>query len=982
MASRDESGRESPSWEGAFRRLAENAPAVLFQFRMTPDGSYSLPFISERVQAMAGVPAEDVMRDPSALEAFLYPDDRAVVNRTVMESAARMEPFHLECRGLRKGEVVWVEAHAVPEPQPDGSILWDGILTDITQRRQAEEDLRESEERYHTFVQRSSEGIYRAELETPIPVHLPVEEQVDLFYDWTWVAECNQRFAEMYGADSPEELLGRRVEEFHGGRNHPGNREHVRRMVAAGYRVTGEETVESTLTGEVRYFSNSILGIIEDGMLMRIWGSQADITEQRRARIRLEETARRIARQNEIIARAASSPAAGEGDVAGLSAEITEAVATTFGIERVGVWLFNGARTELVCLDLFEGGPGRHSGGAVLTAEEFAEELEHLRKAKYIDAEDALSDPRLAGYVKGYLEPLGITSLLDGVIRVGGETLGVLCLERVGRPHQWEPDEIAFACQLADQLGMAIQSRERRAAQATLRESEARWHFALEGAGDGVWDWNAETGEVFFSPRWKAMLGYGEEEIGNTFSEWRDRVHPDDLEAAEKEVRRHLEGEAPSYVSEHRLRCKDGSYKWILDRGKVLTRDREGRPQRVIGTHTDITERKRGEVEKERLQAQFLQSQKMESVGRLAGGVAHDFNNMLSVILGHAELALARLHPTDATHADLLEIQKAGLRSADLTRQLLAFARLQTVAPRVLDLNDTAGGMLKMLQRLIGEDIELAWLPAPALWPVRMDAAQLDQVLANLCVNARDAIADGGRITIETENVSFDEAFCANHSGFRPGDFVMLAVSDDGAGMTKEVLDHLFEPFFTTKEVGQGTGLGLATVYGIVKQNDGFISVYSEPGVGTTFKIYLPRAAGGAEECGSGAGQAAPRARGETVLLVEDEAAILRVGRAMLRQLGYQVLSALTPGEAMEAVRSHPGEIHLLVTDVVMPEMNGRELAGRLKEIRPGMRVLFISGYTADVIAHHGVLDEGVQFIQKPFSLKDLALKARETLRG
>ncbi|MDG4475635.1 ATP-binding protein [Thiovibrio frasassiensis] len=401
----------------------------------------------------------------------------------------------------------------------------------------------------------------------------------------------------------------------------------------------------------------------------------------------------------------------------------------------------------------------------------------------------------------------------------------------------------------------------------------------------------------------------------------------------------------------------------------------------MISTVWDVTDRKRNEAEKEKLQAQLLQSQKMESVGRLAGGVAHDFNNMLQTILGYCDLSLSELEATNPLHENLREIHKAAMRSADLTRQLLAFARKQTVSPKILDLNDTVGGMLKMLQRLLGEDIDLAWLPGHDLWPVKMDPSQLDQILANLAVNARDAIADTGKITIETENVSRDAAYCADHPDCLPGEYVLLAVSDNGCGMDKEILAQIFEPFFTTKEKDKGTGLGLATVYGVVRQNNGFINVYSEPGQGTTFSIYLPSFS--SEEVTPTETRLAEEPTGgtETVLLVEDEATLLHLGKTILQRLGYTVLAASTPMAAIELAQEHPGEIHLLITDVVMPEMNGRDLAKRLVSLRPTMHCLFMSGYTANVIAHHGVLDTDIHFIQKPFSIDDLARTARETLR-
>jgi PAS domain S-box-containing protein len=400
----------------------------------------------------------------------------------------------------------------------------------------------------------------------------------------------------------------------------------------------------------------------------------------------------------------------------------------------------------------------------------------------------------------------------------------------------------------------------------------------------------------------------------------------------------------------------------------------------LIGIGQDITERKQAEAEREKLQTQLNQAQKMESVGRLAGGVAHDFNNMLGVILGHTELALLKADEDNDLISDLKEIQKAAKRSADITKQLLAFARKEIISPGKLDLNDTVESMLNMLRRLIGEDIDLVWQPTAHLWPVKMDPSQIDQILANLCINARDAIAGVGKLTIETGKKSFDEEYCKEHPGFIPGDFVLLAVSDNGCGMDKETLDNLFEPFFTTKEVGKGTGLGLATIYGIVKQNNGFINVYSEPGQGSTFKIYLPRLIDDKEIDKAVTQKKAAAGGTETILLVEDEPTILRMTRMMLERKGYTVLSAAAPSAAMEKATHHSGPIDLLMTDVVMPEMNGRDLAGQIVHLYPDIRLLFMSGYTANVIAHQGILDDGVAFIQKPFSMADMTEKVRGVL--
>jgi PAS domain S-box-containing protein len=528
--------------------------------------------------------------------------------------------------------------------------------------------------------------------------------------------------------------------------------------------------------------------------------------------------------------------------------------------------------------------------------------------------------------------------------------------------------------------GIARDITERKQAEEALKEGFQRLEFALQGGKLGMWDWNPQDGAVVYNDLWAQMLEYRPDEVEPTVEFFKQHVHPEDLAAVLDRLTGHVEGRLPVYESEHRLRTKSGRWLWVMDRGKIVERDKDGRPVRVTGLIADITERKLAEEEKEKLQNQLNQAQKMESVGRLAGGVAHDFNNMLGVILGHTELALLQADENHDLYSDLIEIQKAAKRSANTTKQLLAFARKDVISPKKLDLNDTVESMLNMLRRLIGEDIDLVWQPSAHLWPVKMDPSQIDQILANLCINARDAIDGVGKLTIETGRKTFDEEYCKEHRGFIPGDFVLLAVSDNGCGMEKDTLANLFEPFFTTKEVGKGTGLGLATIYGIVKQNNGFINVYSEPGQGSTFKIYLPRLV--ADE---GVKKAVPEKKAaaggtETILLVEDEPTILRMTRMMLERKGYSVLSAATPAEAIDLAKAHADKIHLLMTDVVMPEMNGRDLAGQITALYPEIRLLFMSGYTANVIAHHGVLDDGVAFIQKPFSMADMTAKVREVL--
>src|SRR5438445_797546 len=385
-------------------------------------------------------------------------------------------------------------------------------------------------------------------------------------------------------------------------------------------------------------------------------------------------------------------------------------------------------------------------------------------------------------------------------------------------------------------------------------------------------------------------------------------------------------------------------------------------------------------TEQRRLEGQLLQAQKMEAVGRLAGGVAHDFNNLLTVILSYSDLLLEDLPPEIPDRADVAEIRKAAVAASSLTRQLLAFSRQQVLEPRVLDVNTVVASTEKLLTRLLGEDVSLTTTLAAALGAVKVDPGQLEQIIMNLAVNARDAMPRVGRLSIETANVEMDESYVHGHPLARPGHYVMLAVSDTGTGMDAATQARIFEPFFTTKEAGKGTGLGLATVYGIVRQSSGFIWVYSEPGHGTSFKIYLPRV----DEPVSPAGAAAPQVVGgsETVLVVEDVAAVRAVTRQMLERQGYCVLEAANGATALSLARQHQSAIHLLVTDVVMPEVSGRELADQLVQLRPDMKVLFMSGYTDDAVVRHGILQEGIAYLQKPFTPDTLARKVRAVLDG
>ena len=659
---------------------------------------------------------------------------------------------------------------------------------------------------------------------------------------------------------------------------------------------------------------------------------------------------------------------AGGLEPAEVARQVASSVVRVFGAQRSALYRLEPDADRLVCIAAAGVGDATRWHGQIFRMGE-GTVGRAAAEERSVWTPDVLTDPKITMPVEvaDRIRADGFRSVLAVPLKTGDRIIGVLTLGDVaGRTYT--EDELAL---LAAFVGQGAVALENSALYREIRDARDFLQSITENSPDAIITTDGQGRVTYFSRGAEAMFGYSAEEmIGTAVVD----LYPGGREEA-RSVKRRLAEEGLLRNYESGFLAKDGRRVEISASISVL-RDASGAAVGTLGLLKDIAERRQ-------LEEQLRQSQKMDAIGRLAGGIAHDFNNLLTVIAGRAQMILARLRPEEPIHRDATLVRTTADRAAALTQQLLAFSRKQVLQPQVLDLNAVMTAMEPMLSRLIGEDIELAVVPAPGLDRVKADPGQIEQVIVNLVVNSRDAMPQGGRLTIETANVDLDEAYARRHVSVPAGRYVILAVSDSGSGMDEQTRSRVFEPFFTTKEPGKGTGLGLATVYGIVKQSGGDIRLYSEVGTGTTFKIYLPRVAEMVSLPDPATSVSATAPRGdETVLLVEDEPEVRDLAREILEGSGYTVLQACDALEAVFIAERHAGPIHLLLTDVIMPRQSGRALVERLRPLRPEMQVLYMSGYTNEAIVRHGVLDPDTLFIQKPFSPAALGHKVRAAIDG
>ncbi len=857
----------------------------------------------------------------------IVPPERRKEVVFLREALERGQKVNVETKRRRKdGALVDVSLLGTPIAGGGGQLAIYLIYRDITQRKRAEEALRESEAKFRAVAETAAIAIYIHDGERFLYLN-PASERITGY--------SRRELMDL----SPWKLV------------HPDFEEEMRKRAQA--RRRGEEVPSRyefkllAKSGEVRWLDFSA-GVIQFEGKTAILSSAVDITERKRAEV-LQSALYRIAEK-------ASSAA----ELEELFAAIHGIVAELMYARNFYIAIYDPA-TELLSFPYFvdeedQPDPPRPLGHGL---------TEYILRT----GEPLLADPDLFNDLvkRGEVTLVGAPSLdwLGVPLKQGDRTFGVLVVQSYTQNVRYGEKEKDILTFVSQHVASAIL---RKRSQEELRRSEARYRSLVQSAVYGIYRSSVEGRFLDVNPALVSMLGYDS-------AEDLMQVNMADVYADPEERGRLLrEYEQRDRVEGARVlwRRKDGTVIDVRISGRTV-RDRKKALRGFEMIVEDVTERSA-------LEEQLRQSQKMEAVGRLAGGVAHDFNNLLTVIKGYGELMLEELKPTDPMRAEVEEVQKAADRAAALTRQLLAFSRRQVMAPKVIDLNEVVSNMDKLLRRLLGEDIDLFTALDPYLGPVKADPGQIEQVIMNLAVNSRDAMPNGGKLTIETANVSLDEGYAREHVTVKPGEYVMLAVSDTGEGMDPETCSKVFEPFFTTKNEGKGTGLGLSTVYGIVKQSGGYIWVYSERGRGTAFKVYLPRVAEAAERIQTPERERTAPGGNETILLVEDEDGVRALIRQVLHKNGYTVLQAAHGGEALLLCERHKGDIDLLLTDVVLSQMTGRELAHRLAPLRPGMKVLYMSGYTDEAILHHGMLSPGSAFLQKPFTTEALTQKIREVL--
>jgi two-component system, cell cycle sensor histidine kinase and response regulator CckA len=893
----DAARREQAVVQDRLSAIVATAPGVIYSFRLRPDGTACLPYASGNVSSLFDLDPETLARDAAPVFDRMAEEDAARVRAVIAHSASTLTPWRDEFRVRHSnGRELWIEGHSVPQREPDGSVLWHGVLNDVTERKRVEQSLRASEERYRDLVHVS-----------PVAVFVNRDNHI---------AFANPAALALFGAAATEEVLGRSIFELYHPEDHDAVRERIA-CVGRGEPVSQAKLRIIGLDGRVRHVE-TVAAQFRDREGPAIQVVLRDMTERRQAETAILEREER------------------------LSAIVQSAMDGIITVD-------DSYRIELV-------NPAAEKMFGYRAADLAGQLMEVLMPERYRAAH------------RGHISKFSATYLAHRTMVNPGSQMGLR-----SNGEEFPLEASISQSEVGGQKLFTVILRditERRRTEQALKAGEERFRQLAETIREVFWLTDPGKGEmVYISPAYEAIWGRTCQSLYDSPRAWLEAIHPEDRERVLQAAL--TQQAAGTYHVEYRIVRPDGSVRWIQDKAfPVLGPD--GQVSRIAGLAEDITDRRA-------LEEQFRQTQRMESIGQLAGGVAHDFNNLLTVITASADMLGMELPSGDSTQELVQEIQHASQRAASLTRQLLAFSRQEVIEPKIVDLSAVVGDTEKMLRRLIGEDVLLTTNLCPSRCPVRIDAGQWGQVLLNLAVNARDAMPRGGRLTIDTTCVELDDVFQRTHPTAAPGRYAKLAIADTGCGMTPEIQSRMFEPFFTTKGRGKGTGLGLAVVYGIVQQSGGMIDVSSEPGTGTVFTIYLPTVSD-SPAVRPETGRSLDLAGTETILLVEDEDAVRRVATRVLERKGYQVFGAADGREALELLEGHKGSFDLLLSDVVLPAMDGPSVAEAVRARHPNVRVLFASGYMDDAVTRRGVLAEEGAFLQKPYSPSVLLRRIREML--
>lgn len=917
--------------------LLDNLPGMAY--RCLQDAYWTMRLVSAGAIELTGYTPEDLVDNRSiAYVELIHPDDRARVEaivRRAVESGQRFQATYRLRTADGTEKWVWEQGKAVG--LEDGTAVIEGYVTDITSQRRTEEALRASESRLRMIFASEPECVKVVSADGRL-------------------REMNPAGLRMLEADDASQVLERPISSL----LHPDDRDaylRLHRTVCQGshgelqFRIIG-------LKGTIRWVETHAVPLRDaSGAIVSVLSVTRDISERRR------NEKQRATERHVLEMVSAGAPLAGILDTIARGVEeiMPAARASILLLDAEGQHLRHGAAPSLPAEynRAIDGAPIGPSAGSCGTAA--------WRRAPVVVA-DILTDPLWADY-RHLAESFGLRACWSmPVMDRTGKVLATVAVY-YDHPRAPEPQDIELVSQVSHLIGIAVEHDRKEQA---LRASEERFRYVAQATADAIWDWDLGTDAIWWSSGMRTLFGHDLATLEPDSTSWTSRIHPEDKDAVLVSIKDAIAGNARQWEASYRFLRSDGSYATVVDRGFVI-RDAQGTAIRMVGGMTDVTERLA-------LEERLRQSQRMESVGQLTGGVAHDFNNLLTVILGNAELLSDEL-VADARQRMLAEmIASAAQRGAELTQRLLAFARRQALEPKITDINRLVAGMDGLLRRALGEQVEIEVIRGAGLWPALVDAGQLENALLNLCLNARDAMPRGGRLTIETANAHLTHDYTSQYPELRPGQYVMLAVSDTGTGIAPEHLRRVFEPFFTTKEKGKGTGLGLSMVYGFIKQTGGHVNIYSEPGQGTTVRMYLPRTTGTVQAEDSEHGSPDTHSGSATILLVEDDELVRRYAQDQLTSLGYAVIVAENGALALDILRERP-DIDLLFTDVIMPGgMSGRQLADAARELRPSLKVLYTSGYTENAIVHHGRLDPGVELLGKPYRRSDLAHKIRQVL--